>query len=271
MLIELKKLRSIVSELSGYTVHLEVRSLHHGFPVYYCCRTRHDIYAEYGLIVEDLYMSPSYPQEDERFVQLRIHGREEHWLRLSHFREPVAEMLENGEQNIVDQHIYAAGRWVLSAAWNESQRPSLRIAGSLGLDKFFQAVEVTHLALTSDPCELRIHVDTDLLRFFDSIYVHAPIHSYLLTLPSMSGEHIDRIWREALVLYKALALEYTRFLKIEVVWGVKKSRTPLWKVVFGNYSRMDLIGDILRKDDGVLEASAKLEVAAADITARLLT
>lgn len=278
-----RDLRSIIGECSDYTVHLEIRTRHHGIPVYYCCRTRQDVFTEYSLVVEDYYRSPSYPMDDERFVSLRLRGREEYFLRLSQFRAAVNRMLGEGNPSAgdgchyavdsnhyaVDSCLYAAGRWVFSAAWHESQRPARLVARCFGLDSFERAVECLHLILTSDPCELRARVDDKLIRFFDEVYPQDSIRTYLRMLTGMCGVELDATWRKALGLQRELTIQYRQFLETEVKWGVLKSDIPLWKIVYGNYGRMDVIGGTLRSSRVLQRASEHLEKKAYELIQRL--
>ncbi len=267
-LVNPQPLRRVIADAAGYSVHLEARTLHHGIPVYYCCRTRDDYYSEYGLIVEDLYCSPSYPFDDERFVRLRMFGREEQWLRLSQYRSAVEQMLGSRDGDAVDAHLHEAGRWVLSAAWHESQRPGLLIAACMGLSAFPRAVEILHLALTSDPCDLRARVNPAMLLFFREAYKQKHIHSFLSSLQSMDGGRLDRIWSEALPMYRGLTSAYLRFIKTEIRWGPLRQTTPLWKVVFGNYPRMQSLSGALRANSSAAKAARELERTSAGILER---
>jgi hypothetical protein len=270
-LSDARKLRSIVGECSDYSVHLEIRTRHHGIPVYYCCRTRQDVFAEYALVVEDYYCSPLYPIDDERFVSLRLRGREEYSLRLSQFRASVHRMLGDSNPSVVDSCLYTAGRWVFSAAWHESQRPSRLVARCFNLDSFTRAGECLHLILTSDPCELRARVDDQLICFFDQVYAQDCIRTYLQMLSRMRGAELDGIWRKALGLYRELTAHYASFLETEVKWGSLNSEIPLWKIVYGNYARMDVIRRVLRTSRVLHRASKRLEQKASDIIRRLLS
>ncbi len=270
-LVEQKQLCHTVAEFSGYTARLDVRSLDSGLPVYYLCRTITDTYRDFSCIVQDLYRSPAFPHDDERFVRLRIAGREEIWLRMSQLREAASRELPTADPVALDRYLYSAGRTVLAAAWHDSQRPSLRAAQALGFSETVRVLELLYLAQTADPSILRAHVDESLLRFFTSVYDNSYIHDFLEALPALSGSQLDRIQNDAHTLYRALADLYRLFLKTEVEWGEMQSRIPLWKLIYGNYSRLHTFGEALKSDERVREAVAALEHWSSGIGGELLT
>lgn len=77
-------------------LHLDVRLHHTHMPVYYLCRTHGDLWVDYRLVVEDYYLSESYPLSDPRFARLMQSGHEAYYLRLSPWRDIVADVVDGG-------------------------------------------------------------------------------------------------------------------------------------------------------------------------------
>ena len=116
-----QSLKSALADIGGWDLRLQVRQLENRMPVYYLCRIYSDYWAEYNLIVEDLYLSPDYPMDDERFVKLMSAGHENYHLRLSQFRNRIGELLrektdETEIDHLIDRHLYALGRNIFQAA-----------------------------------------------------------------------------------------------------------------------------------------------------------
>jgi len=61
------------------------------------------------------------------------------------------------------------------------------------------------------------------------------------------------------VLYKRLGLAFSRCLGTEVLWGFGRRMIPLWKVIYGNLTRLEAVGRQLRADPRVVTACGRLE------------
>ena len=255
-------LRRFIWSAAYGNVHMQVRQLASGLPAYYLCRVRRDYWCNYGLVVEDLYTSPGYPIHDERFVQLMDLGREVYHLRLSQFRGGAGAMLDNGSAaspEDIDRLLYSVGRNVFDSAWHEDQRPGVLTADNLDLPFFKQAIELLYLSLSSDLCELRRAVTDDILRFLSEVYEQPAIRALMTKLPDLEGDALNDLPRSALSLYVRLSRDFSRFMNTEVAWGHKNRPTPIYKLVFANFSRLGLIATQLARSDAVEEARALLE------------
>ena len=263
-LVDRAGLRAALADV-GAGLHLEVRQIDGQWPAYYFCRTRQDYWADYSLIVEDLYRSPGYPTMDDRFARLMWGGHESYYLRVSMFRAHVLQMLTeeglDGDrlEEAVDEVLYALGRHVFQAAWHEDQRPGALCAQHLGMPQFKQAVELLYLCLSGELCDLRSAVDGLVLRFFETGYPHPAIHRFLELLPGMDGEALNRIPKDALALYARLSRAFTRFLNTEVVWSRRGIAAPLYKIVFANFARLDVVSADLTHCDVLRAAVEKIE------------
>jgi len=65
--------------------------------------------------------------------------------------------------------------------------------------------------------------------------------------------------RQGRVLYKRLGHAFSRCLGTEVLWGFGRRMIPLWKVVYGNLSRLEAVSRQLRADPRVVAACDRLE------------
>lgn len=277
-LVQLKNqsgLREMVKDID-YDLHLDVRqrSTCIPMPVYYLCRIHRDYWREYSLIVEDLYMSPGYPLTDPRFVRFMSEGHEVYFLRLSQFRDGV-DGKGNGDgedtSRKTDIFLYDLGRNVFQAAWHEDQRLGVAVADTLGLPQFREAVELLYLCLSGELCELRGAVKEPMLRFFGEVYPNAAIRIFLKKLAALEGDRLNDMPRRAADLYKRLANSFRGFLATEVVWGPLKLQTPLWKLLYGNVSRFNLIGRALKGDPRMADSTASLEKTAQAVINELLS
>ncbi|MCI0413733.1 hypothetical protein L0222_13150 [bacterium] len=267
-LIQPELLQQAVFLAVAEDVHLAVRQTEAGMPVYYLCRIHRDFWSEYSLIVEDLYRSPGYPSLDERFVKLMVGGHERYHLRISQFRRALAKLLLNQNETSekkVDEILYNAGRHIYQAAWHEDQLPAVLCATHFSLPKFKQAVELLYVCLSGELCELRGMIDDNLLQFFKKIDPQPAIAGLLRVLAVTEGSTINEISEKALKLYTRLNKAFGRFLRIDVIWGERQLPVPLYKLVFANFSRLNLVSSALKKNDSLSLATTQLETEASAI------
>jgi hypothetical protein len=263
-----KALREMIRDVGRYEVHLDIRKLDYGLPVYYLFRKNEDHWYDYSLIVEDLYQSPGFPLIDERFVKMMRMGHEEYALRLSQFRpaliEAYAKTAKNDER-WCDHILYQAGRYVFQAAWHDDQRPGFLTANAFDLIKFRQALELLYLCLSGELCELRSAVDDELLLFFDKVYQQLTIRQFMQKLIKLEGSEINDIPQTTLSLYGKLSQAFNRFLGTEVPWGIHNRTSPLFKLVFANINRLSMVSEKVKEKKSVSDAATQLERTAGDI------
>lgn len=266
-------LRAALREIDPYSLHLQVRRLPTGMPVYYLCRTRREYLAQYSLIVEDLYRSPGYPMADERFAKLMYDGHERYYLRLSPFRDAIrtAEPHDPCRHVVgrVDEALYRLGRHVFQAAWHEDQRPALAAAKHFRMTRLRHAIELLYLVLSGELCELRTQIDGPMLGFFASTYPQPALHSFLVLLKELDGGAIHELPRRALAEYAGLSAAFGRFLRVEVEWGSRRKTLPLYKLLFGNFSRLGAVRDALQNSKVLPHAIARVEALADGIVRQL--
>jgi hypothetical protein len=265
-------LRNVVRDID-FDLHMDVRQRHNQMPVYYLCRVRRDYWGEYSLVVEDLYMSPGYPLTDRRFVKLMETGHEVYYLRLSQFRERAADMArENGSAPKwkVDDILYDLGRHVFQAAWHEDQRLAVMAATQLGLPRFHHAIELLYLCLSGELCELRNAVNESMFRFFEEIYPQPAIRAFLEVLSDLDGGMLNDLPQRAGNLYGRLSRAFSRFIGTEVIWGHRNLQIPLWKILYGNFSRFDLAEKRLMGDKELVAAALRLETESQAVINQML-
>ncbi len=256
---------------AGSGVHMQVRQRVTKLPVYYLCRTRRDYWQEYGMVVEDLYVSPDYPMVDDRFVTLMNGSHETYFLRLSPLRERAHALLgEASGRHQLDDLLLGAGRHVFEAAWHEDQRLGVEIARHLGLPRFAQAIELLYLCLSGELCELRAAIDERMLAFFEVVYPQPAVRGFLELLTRLDGGAMGDLPQRALRLYARLSAAFNQFLSLQVPWGEAGGATALGKLCFANFPRIALVGELLRGVDEVREAAIKMDGEADEVIGRLL-
>jgi hypothetical protein len=250
-------------EFWPYECRLEVRKRPTGMPVYYLARVWPDYRSEYSLVLEDLFRSTEYPLSDERFIKLMRSGHEVYFLRLSQFRKPMFKGSDSKKEHVaheeVDELLLNAGRNVFQACWHEDQYVGMAAAGQFGLENFRRAIELLYLGLSAELCELRTAVTEDMLRFFSEIYVQPAILAFLEGLTHLDGKALAEVPQTALRLYPALSRAFSRFLAVELPWGPRRALTPLYKLLFANFSRLDAVGKVIVGKAELKQAAEVLE------------
>jgi hypothetical protein len=263
-LIGQNQLRRVLSAVGRGQLHLQVRRLDCGMPVYYLCRTRRDYWHEYSLVVEDMYRSPGYPFGDGRFVRLMSLSHERYYLRLSPFRGAAGDLLAGGTdptRRELDEFLYRVGRHIFQTAWHDDQRVGILAARHFDLPTFSRAIELLYLCLSGELCEVRSVIDDDMLRFFEHVYPQPSLHRFLERLTEMDGQTLNTLPRRALKLYKNLAAAFSRFLQVQVTRN-GPTKVPLYKLIFSNMARLDSIAGELEDNDQVHAAAQTLEQSA---------
>lgn len=270
------KIREAVKN-ADWELHIEIRSLPTHMPVYYICRIKKDFWSEYSLVVEDIYMSPGYPIDDERFVKLMDScGHEVFFIRLSRFRDGISKMKgikPNNNQSVIDTLLYDLGRHVFQAAWHEDQRCGILVARHLGLQKLHDAIEILYLCLSGELCQLRgaVASNATIKQFFEDVYVQPAIWSLLEMMFKIEGGTLTELPRKAAHLYKKLSRAFSGFLLSETTWGYNKVTMPVWKLLYANFTRLDLICSSLMQDNKITPKIQQLEREAGIITRELLS
>jgi len=271
-LVDPEKINQALRQVN-WDLKLQVRQLTHRMPVYYIGRTREDWWAEYSLVVEDIYQSHGYPVQDERFYRLMHAGHEIYFLRLAHLRDVTTHFLALRYPNRlheIDKILYEAGRYVFQHAWHEDQRLAMLISQYFGLTEFKHAIELLYLCLSADLCELRSAVSPILLELFEIIYPQPAIRQVLENLCDLDGQQLNNLPRTAISTFKYLTKAFSRFLKTEIAWRGRKWKIPLWKLIYSNLGRMNLVVGRIETETSLEAACRNLEKASSDIVSMLL-
>ncbi|MDP8210985.1 MAG: hypothetical protein RAO94_12950 [Candidatus Stygibacter australis] len=268
-LIDQDSIRQLMFALDNY--HLDVRRLEHGLPVYYICRKKHNYRGNYDMIVEDIYRSRGYDFEDNRFVKLMSSGKEVYFLRLSHLRKKLCNNdYTDLENHSIDSVIKSLGRNIFQYAWHEDQILGFTTARKLGIRNFQDAIELLYLCLNSELCELRSKVNDKLLKQLMIVYPQKAIYDFVKMITKMEGSKLDKLPNKALKQYARLSKAYNSLLKTEVLWGKGKQFIPLYKIIFGNFFRMNMVGKKLRHNKILIAAKKEFENISKDVIAKIL-
>lgn len=254
-------------------LHLEVKQTATRMPVYYLCRRQRDFWSQYSLVVEDYYLSPGYPLQDERFVKLMSGGHENCYLRLSPFRQPLRELLsatDSATARDPDRVLRQVGKHVFQAAWHDDQRFAFAVADQFGLHAFRQAIELLYLCLGSELCELRGGVREDVLIFFRHIYPQPVLHAFLQGLGHLDGGGLNAVARCAGDFYGVLLRAFGHFLGIELWWPPGSAALPLFKLMTANYGRLRALGSLLQENEALAEAIGYIEGVADNVSRSIL-
>ena len=258
-----------------YDLHLEVRQRHTLLPVYYLCRTKWDYWSEYGLIVEDLYASPGYPFHDERLVKLMQISHEVYYLRLSQMRDRTAAIVKGSDSlfpdsECLDNFLYDVGRHVFQAIWHEDQKPALAACEAFDLGRFRMAMEGLYLCLSGDLCYLRGVLTEQFFRFFTYVYPQPVLVALLRLIQEADGATLASLPQRTRPLYFRLSRAFGTFLKKEVQWKSGLHPLPLYKILFANMSRIELLQESLKHNPAVKEAAKKLDLESDAIIEKIL-
>jgi hypothetical protein len=268
-----RKLRTALRAID-HDLHLSVRRLETGMPVFYLCRLRQDYWAEYSLVVEDIYLSPGYTFVDERFVKLLDAGHERYYLRLSPFRgrlvHPDDKRSNSASRREVDDHLYRIGRHVLQAAWHEDQRIGMQVARTLKMTNFRNAVELLYLCLSGELCELRGAVDEDMLFFFEVSHPQAALRKFLGVVGGLDGGALSDLPQQALKLYVKLSRVFSCFIQTEIPWRERKAPLPLYKLILANFSRLPTLQQELRDNECLRKEAEKLEEVSFEVIGKVM-
>jgi hypothetical protein len=258
-------LNHLISDIS-HNLHLQIRRLPtNGLPVFHIVRTRNDYWSEYSIVLEDIYRSDGYIIPDERFVKLMHYtGHEVYYLRMSPFfnktQEVVSKTVFEDMPRSVDRVLYSIGSSIMASAWHDDQRVAILCAKLFGMKSFMNAIELLYLALNSDLCEIRSMFDKESVTiFFNSIYPQPSILTFLDLLASADGDALNNIPKLAQRCYLSLSKKFNGFLAKEVIYGNYGMKSPIYKVLFGNLSRLDTVYESLEKDDELSDNIKELE------------
>ena len=76
--------------------------------------------------------------------------------------------------------------------------------------------------------------------------------------------------RLAQTQYAKLSKAFSRFLSIDVPWKAGAAPLPLWKIVYANIGRLNVVGPLLRETSGLKVGLEELGSTAKDVMACLL-
>ena len=89
-------------------------------------------------------------------------------------------------------------------------------------------------------------------------------------LPNLEGSRLNDFPQKAVELYRRLSKALSRFVSVEVTWGHRRTKLPLWKILYANFSRLNVVGDALNSQKRVTEEASRLEDVAQKVIGELL-
>ena len=258
----------------AWDVHVQIRQLPTGFPIYYLCRVMSNFFHEYEFVTEELYRSPGYEIVDERFIKLMWHGHERYFLNISDLRDKTEEMIVRNRIKVrADTILRAMGRDIFANAWHEDQRIAFLIARHFpDLSNLQASLELLYLCLTADLAELRNSADKIMMLFLEQVYPHEPLKQFIQKLDHLGGSGLNSISRKAGKLYVHQSHALNRFLSTPVMYGDYNMECPLYKIIFSNLSRMEVTCKTLiaKNKETISNASEVLKTESQSIINELL-
>ncbi len=276
-LADRQQLTGLLRHITHGAVHMEVRNARTVFiPMYHICRTGASPLISPCPVVEDIYLSPSFPREDDRYFHDGTLGARRAHIRMAPFRSSVQEILGTSETaSTVDATLVDLATAFFSACWDEAQWPAIVLSRCIGspLQELRPSMELLHLAATAEPSVLRqaAHENETVHRFFAQAYPQPWLIQFLDMLPAMKGWELMRISRRAAELYRTLEKEYAQLLRTRVRWGLDSRRPELWQALYANLNRIEFLEDALRHDDHVTSWARLLNTKAAQLARSLLS
>jgi hypothetical protein len=264
-LINQKALKRTLGYFDDGDLVMDIRQQECGLPLYYICKVQSDYNSTYNSVVEDLYISPGYTFTDCRLVKLMDWGHQYIFLRLSPYREKLISVCKNEPKSDdidFDKELSRLGSQVLQYAWNEDQNIGIHCSEKFGLPNFRRAVELVYLCLTADLCDLRSNTDRIFLKFFEQVYQQPAIQGFLEGIQNANDLPIMSLQQKARISYTNLLRIFNKLLTCKVVWGGAGQTIPLYKLVFANMFRLDLVWQEIENNQSVRDAAGQLEVTA---------
>ncbi len=158
--------------------------------------------------------------------------------------------------------------------YDQARRKIEKEGGCLEDLKKINAVLNTEIVIQADfgKWKVRLMEPDNLRRSIRDIHpdLYLDIRVFLKALPDLDGETTTELPRLARILYQRLSVTFRSFLSTEIRWGIHGVYLPLWKIVYGNFSRMDKVGQVFKADDTCQAAATKFETAVKGIIAELL-
>jgi hypothetical protein len=249
-------------------VKLEVRRGYMHMPMYYLCDAKSNYFGNYGIVLEDYYLSPGYTFEDPRFTRLMHHGHELYFIRMSGFRKEVEKLFEktkSKQAKKTDKLLLDVGKHFLQGAWHEDQVIAWMMSEHFKLLKFKQAMELIYFSLGSEFCDVRQEITPEIKLFFRQVYKQPALLALIEKIETSEGNAFLDLETKSRELYTSVSKAFSNLLQCDIKWGMVQKRTiPLYKVVFSNIYRLDLVVKTLQENEAVHRNCQELEKVAGE-------
>ena len=261
-LAEHKKIEEALFSTGLYDTSFDIRRTTMKMPAWYLCEAKTSYYGNYGIIIADYYRSENYKNDDPRFVRLMNHGHEVYFIRMSPFRDDVMKMTgenNNGNSRKTDMLLQDIGHHFLQYVWHEDQVIGWKVSEHFGLPRFREAMELIYFNLGADFCDVRQHINDHVKQFFSEVYNQEAMVDMISRIEKSEGSEFKGLEMKSRRWYSELNTAVQELLQVKVDWGLmEKTAIPLYKVVFSNIFRLDMISKSLKNEE-VAGVSKKVE------------
>jgi hypothetical protein len=261
-LMNQKALRRILRFYEDGALTLDIQQQEYGLPLYYLCKVQDDYHCTYNSVLRDFYISPGYTFHDNRLMKLMDYGHQMIYLRLSPFREKLIQFEKVEGQGNIEKELSRIGSQVLQYAWHEDQNIGIYCSDKFGLPNFRCAIELVYLCLTADLCDLRSNIDGLFLTFFSQIYPQPAIHGFLTSIQNSNDLPVLIFQEKAKRNYTNLLRAFNKLLACNVSWGIPDQKIPLYKLVFANMFRLEMVWEDIKDNPVIKQAAFNLEETA---------
>ena len=234
-----------------WDIKLSIRRGKLGFPKYHFCEYRDFYGRNYGIVLNEYFVSADYKFTDSRFARIISYGHETNFIRMSSFRDGVDKYITGNMPERTDAVLKKVGSYFLQGAWHEDQLTAWIVSDVLGLVKFSEAIEIIYFILGSDFTETRDYFDDDVEKFFTIVYPRESLLGIIKKIEHSTAEDLLNLERVAREWYRSLNNAFSGLLKAEVSWGELK-KIPMYKIIYSNIYRLDLVFPLKNQEDTLI-------------------
>ncbi|NND34908.1 MAG: hypothetical protein HKN76_20145 [Saprospiraceae bacterium] len=227
-------LRELLSEID-YNLGLDIKR-YKNFPVYFLFRYKKDSYLQHFVLLEEIYCSPQYPNNDHRFLRLRSDYGDRIFLNAIPYRDGIPHLLrrKKKKQKTRRRIDFSLNRIaeILNLAWDEDFELTRRICAHLKIRHITEAMELTHLILSVQEYSWLRERPRIVNDFFEKNYEHPYLAIFLKQVEGMDGRSWTARVDQAKKDYIKMKVALSGLFKEEVISDKYDGSMPLWKCLF---------------------------------------
>jgi hypothetical protein len=237
-----------------WDIKLNIRKGKLGFPKYHLCEYREFWGQNYGIVLNEYFVSADYKFTDARFARMISYGHETNFIRMSSFRDGVNRYITVNMPDRTNAVLKKVGSYFLQGAWHEDQLTAWIVSEALGLEKFSEAIEIIYFILGSDFTETRDYFDEDVEQFFTRVYPRGSLLEVIKIIGVSKAEDMLNLERVAREWHRSLNGAFSGLLRAEVSWGELK-KIPLYRIIYSNIYRLDMVFPLINLEDKMIRDS----------------